>query len=71
MPKQRDPRERHDRHCRTRPGRLGSFFPRNIYIGSVEFVGQTDVDLYQDVQVRPFVDFSDLDSVLVLVPKNR
>jgi rod shape-determining protein MreC len=52
-------------------GRLGSFFPRNIPIGSVEFVGQTDVDLYQDVQVRPFVDFSDLDSVLVLVPKNR
>ena len=34
-------------------------------------MGQTDVDLYQDVQVRPFVDFSDLDSVLVLVPKNR
>ena len=30
-------------------------------------MGQTDVDLYQDVQVRPFVDFSDLDSVLVLV----
>lgn len=52
-------------------GRLGSFFPRNIPIGSVTSVGQTDVDLSKDVQVRPFVDFSDLDSVLVLVPKKR
>ena len=52
-------------------GRLGSFFPRNIPVGFVNSVGQTDVDLFQDVQVRPFVDFSDLDSVLVLVPKNR
>ena len=34
-------------------------------------VGQTDVDQYQDVQVEPHVDFSDLDSVLVLVPKKR
>ncbi len=52
-------------------GRLGSFFPGNIPVGYVNSVGQTDVDLYQDVQVRPFVDFSDLDSVLVLVPKKR
>ena len=52
-------------------GRLGSFFPRNIPVGFVTSAGQTDVDLYQDVQVRPFVDFSDLDSVLVLVPKRR
>jgi rod shape-determining protein MreC len=52
-------------------GRLGSFFPRNVPIGQVTSVGQTDVDLSKDVQVRPFVDFSDLDSVLVLVPTKR
>lgn len=52
-------------------GRLGSFFPRNIPIGYVNSVGQTDVDLSKDVQVRPYVDFSDLDSVLVLVPRKR
>jgi rod shape-determining protein MreC len=52
-------------------GRLGSFFPRNIPIGYVTSVGQTDVDLSKDVQIRPYVDFSDLDSVLVLVPKKR
>jgi rod shape-determining protein MreC len=52
-------------------GRLGSFFPRNVPIGRVTSVGQTDVDLSKDVQVRPFVDFSDLDSVLVLVPTKR
>jgi hypothetical protein len=30
-------------------------------------VGQTDVDPFQDVQVMPFVDFTSLDYVLVLV----
>ena len=29
-------------------------------------VGQTDVDPFQDVQLMPFVDFTSLDSVLVL-----
>ena len=29
-------------------------------------VGQTDTDLFKEVQVRPFVDFSSLSSVLVL-----
>ena len=52
-------------------GGLGSFYPSGIPIGVVAFVGQTDVDEFQDVQVQPNVDFSDLDSVLVLVPENR
>jgi rod shape-determining protein MreC len=45
---------------------LSSFYPRGIPIGQVTKVGQTDVDPFQDVQVMPFVDFSSLDSVLVL-----
>ncbi len=46
--------------------RLSSFYPRNIPIGQVAKVGQTDVDAYQDIQVMPYVDFSSLQFVLVL-----
>ena len=49
--------------------RLSSFYPRNIPIGRVTSVGQTDVDPFQDVQVMPFVDFSSLQYVLVLASK--
>jgi cell shape-determining protein MreC len=37
----------------------------------VTSVGQTDTDLYQQVQVDPYVDFGSLDAVLVLVPRDR
>ena len=47
--------------------KLSSFYPRGIPIGQVTKVGQTDVDPFQDVQVMPFVDFTSLDFVLVLV----
>jgi rod shape-determining protein MreC len=46
--------------------RLSSFYPRNIAIGRVTKVGQTDVDPFQDVQVMPYVDFTSLQFVLVL-----
>jgi len=46
--------------------RLSSFYPKNIAIGRVTRVGQTDVDPFQDVQVMPSVDFSSLQYVLVL-----
>jgi rod shape-determining protein MreC len=49
--------------------RLPSFYPRNIPIGQVTKVGQTDVDPYQDIQVVPYVDFSSLQYVLVLASK--
>jgi rod shape-determining protein MreC len=58
----------------TLGGRLRSIFPRGIQIGFVSSVGQTDTDLYKQVQVDPYVDFSDLHSVAVLVssrPKPR
>jgi rod shape-determining protein MreC len=58
----------------TLGGRLRSIFPRGIQIGVVSSVGQTDTDLYIRVQVDPYVDFSDLHSVAVLVssrPKPR
>ena len=58
----------------TLGGRLRSIFPRGIQIGVVSSVGQTDTDLYKQVQVDPYVDFSDLHLVAVLVstrPKPR
>jgi rod shape-determining protein MreC len=52
-------------------GGLPSIYPRGIPIGTVTHVGQSDVGLYKDIQVNPFVDFSSLESVIVLVPKVR
>ena len=50
---------------------FSSLFPKGIQIGEVTSVGQTDTDLYQQVQIDPYVDFGALDAVLVLVPKDR
>jgi rod shape-determining protein MreC len=50
---------------------LSSLYPKGIPIGKVTSVGQTDTDLYQQVQVDPFADFGSLDAVLVLVPTER
>jgi rod shape-determining protein MreC len=55
----------------TLAGKLPSVYPRGIPIGIVTHVGQSDVGLYKDIQLRPFVDFSSLESVIVLVPKVR
>jgi len=50
---------------------LSSLYPKGIPIGRVVSVGQTDTDLFQQVQVDPYVDFGALDAVLVLVPSGR
>jgi len=52
-------------------GKYPSLFPRNIGIGLVSSVGQNDTAIFKDIQVQPFVDLSSLQSVLVLVPKQR
>lgn len=49
--------------------RLGSMFPRGIPIGSVKGHTQSDIENFQQIQVDPFVDFSSLDTLVVLVPK--
>jgi rod shape-determining protein MreC len=54
-----------------RVGALTSLYPKGIAIGVVTSVGQTDTDLYQQIQVDPYVDFGALDAILVLVPKER
>jgi rod shape-determining protein MreC len=52
-------------------GPLASNYPKGIPIGIVGGASQNDVDLYWQVQLRPRVDFGDLQAVLVLVPKDR
>lgn len=52
-------------------GQLPSLYPRNIEIGKVASVSSDDTETFQQIQVDPFVDFSSLQSVLVLVPKKR
>jgi rod shape-determining protein MreC len=54
-----------------RSGQLESLYPRGIPIGTVESVGQQDVDLYKRIQVTPLVDFDSLAEVIVLVTKGR
>jgi rod shape-determining protein MreC len=51
-----------------RAGGLSSVYPRGIPIGKVTSVNQNDTDLFQQVQIDPYVDFGMLDSVVVLVP---
>ena len=50
---------------------LSSLYPKGIAIGKVTSVGQSDTDLYKQVQVQPFADFTSIDAVLVLVRKSR
>jgi rod shape-determining protein MreC len=52
-------------------GRLSSQYPKGIPIGIVSGASQNDLDLYWNVQLHPRVDFGDLQSVIVLVPKTR
>ena len=51
------------------PGELASRYPKGITIGRVTFVGTLNTDLYLQVLVVSDVDFSALDSVLVLVSR--
>jgi rod shape-determining protein MreC len=50
-------------------GPLPSMFPRGIRVGTVTSQSSNDVNPFKNVQVKPFVDFSSLQSVIVLVPK--
>jgi len=49
-------------------GALPSMFPRGILVGTVTSESDTDVNPFKTIQVKPAVDFSSLQSVIVLVP---
>jgi rod shape-determining protein MreC len=51
-------------------GALPSLFPRGIPVGTVSSSSNTDVNAFKNIQVKPLVDFSSLQSVIVLVPKH-
>jgi rod shape-determining protein MreC len=52
-------------------GPLPSMFPRGIRVGTVTSQGSNDVNPFMNIQVKPFADFSSLQSVIVLVQKNQ
>jgi rod shape-determining protein MreC len=54
-----------------RSGDLSSLYPRGIQVCAVTQVGQADTDIYKQIQCDPFVDFSRLEAVIVLVPKAK
>lgn len=45
---------------------FGQIFPKGIPIGVVQTIGEVDVNIYKQIEVRPFVDFSSLEEVMVL-----
>ncbi len=46
---------------------LGGVFPEGLLVGTVTEVRQNAVDLYQEAQIRPAVDFGRIEEVLVIV----
>jgi rod shape-determining protein MreC len=48
---------------------LESLYPKNIGIGEVTSVIHLSTEDFKTIQVEPYVDFSSLQSVLVLIPK--
>jgi rod shape-determining protein MreC len=50
---------------------LSSLYPAGIPIGRITSFSQTDVNPYKQIQVDPAVDFSSLQVVVVLIPRNR
>jgi rod shape-determining protein MreC len=46
---------------------LSGLFPKGLLIGSVKSVDKTDSGLFQKIEVEPFVDFSRLEEVVVIV----
>jgi len=45
---------------------LGGNFPKRLVIGQVTAVRQRDIEMFQEVEVRPAVDFSRLEMVMVI-----
>jgi rod shape-determining protein MreC len=52
-----------------RSGDLSSLYPRGLPLGVVTSVSQSDTDIYKKIQLDPFVDFPNLEAVIVLVKK--
>jgi rod shape-determining protein MreC len=55
----------------TQLPQLPDIYPKGILIGRVTSVEQSDVDIYKQIQVSPYADFSSADAVAILVPRDR
>ena len=55
----------------SKNGELRSIYPKGLPIGFVSSVGNDPADLHKTVQVSPFVDFDQIDDVMVLIQKDR
>ena len=47
---------------------MSNLFPKGLLIGRVSYVDHMDVGLFLQIQVAPFVDFTKIEEVLVLLP---
>lgn len=45
---------------------FGQIYPKGIPIGIVQSVAEVDVDIYKQIEVRPFVSFDTLEEVMVI-----
>src|SRR5665811_1870324 len=45
---------------------FGQIFPKGIPVGIVQSVGEVDVNIYKQIEVRPFVDFDTLEEVMII-----
>lgn len=45
---------------------FGQIYPKGIPIGIVQSVGEVDVNIYKQIEVRPFVAFDTLEEVMVI-----
>ena len=46
---------------------ISGLFPKGLLIGSVKNVDKTDSGLFQRIDIAPFVDFSRIEEVMVIV----
>lgn len=54
-----------------RLGRLTPLYPKGIPIGVVSSVNEVDTDIFKRVQVDPYVNFSKLEAVIVLIRRQQ
>ncbi len=50
---------------------MGGVFPKGLMIGRVSFVEKLDTELFLRIRVAPYVDFSKLEEILVLVAEEK
>ncbi len=50
---------------------MGGVFPKGLLIGKVNHVEKQDNDLFLKIKVAPFVDFSQLEEVLILASEEK